>query len=102
MVKVPERAKRGEIVEVKALVAHVMETGYRRTQEGAPIPRDIVRLFVCSFDGEEVFRADIHPGIAANPYLAFHVLVTASGSFEFRWSGDKGFAASASARITVD
>jgi sulfur-oxidizing protein SoxZ len=102
LVKVPERAKRGEVVEIKALVSHVMETGYRRTQEGAPIPRDILRRFVCTYNGEEVFSAEIHPGIAANPYLAFTALATESGNFEFRWSGDGGYAASASAKIVVE
>jgi sulfur-oxidizing protein SoxZ len=102
LVKVPERAKRGEIVEIKALVSHVMETGYRRTQEGAAIPRDILREFVCTYNGEEVFRAEIHPGIAANPYFAFTAVAGESGRFEFRWSGDRGYAASASAEITVE
>lgn len=102
LIKVPERAKRGEIVEIKALVSHVMETGYRRTQEGAPIARDILRLFVCTWNGEEVFRAEMQPGIAANPYFAFTALAAESGTLEFRWSGDNGFQRSASARIVVE
>ncbi len=102
MVKVPQRAKRGEIIEIKALVSHVMETGYRRTQEGATIPRDILRLFVCTYNGCEVFRAEIHPGIAANPYFAFTAVASESGAFDFQWSGDNGFAARESAPITVE
>jgi sulfur-oxidizing protein SoxZ len=102
LVKVPERAQRGELVEIKALVSHVMETGDRRTQEGRPIPQDILRLFVCTYNGEEVFRAEIHPGIAANPYFAFTARATESGSFEFRWTGDNGFSATASAKMVVD
>lgn len=101
LVKVPERARRGEIIEIKALVSHVMETGFRRTQEGAAIPRDILRLFICSYNGEEVFRAEIHSGIAANPYFAFTARATESGKIDFRWTGDNGFAVSASASITV-
>ena len=102
LVKVPERAKRGEIIEIKTLISHVMETGFRRTQDGAPIPRDILRSFVCTYNGEEVFRAEIHPGIAANPYFALTTLATESGTIDFRWGGDNGFAASESVRITVD
>lgn len=102
LIKVPERARRGEVIEIKTLVHHVMETGFRRTQDGAPIARDILRLFVCSYNGEEVFRAEIHPGIAANPYFAFSALATDSGTIEFRWTGDNGFAASESVRITVE
>jgi sulfur-oxidizing protein SoxZ len=102
LIKVPERARRGEVIEIKTLVHHVMETGFRRTQDGVPIARDILRLFVCSYNGEEVFRAEIPPGIAANPYFAFAALATDSGTIEFRWTGDNGFDASESVRITVE
>jgi sulfur-oxidizing protein SoxZ len=102
LINMPRRARRGEVIEIKTLVSHVMETGYRRTQTGAPIPRDILRLFVCACDGEEVFRAEIHPGIAANPYFAFTALATRSGTFVFTWTGDNGFSATESVRLEVE
>jgi sulfur-oxidizing protein SoxZ len=102
LINMPRRARRGEIVEIKTLIAHVMETGYRRTETGAAIPRDILRQFVCTCDGEEVFRADIHPAIAANPYFAFTARATASGTFLFEWTGDNGFAATESIRLEVE
>jgi sulfur-oxidizing protein SoxZ len=98
---VPAMAKRGEIIEIKTLVAHTMETGFRRTHLGVPIPRDIITTFVCSYNGVEVFRAELHPSISANPYIQFTTVATESGTLEFRWSGDKGFTATDSARITV-
>jgi len=101
IVTVPKRAKRGEVIEVKTLAQHAMETGYRRTQLGAAIPRDIIRTFVCSYNGEEVFRMELHPAIAANPLIAFSLVASESGTLEFRWSGDNGFAVSESAGITV-
>jgi len=61
LINVPARARRGEIIEIKTLVSHPMETGYRRTQLGAPIPRDIIRRFVCTYNGTEVFSADLNP-----------------------------------------
>ena len=101
LVTVPPTAKRGEVIEIKTLVSHNMETGYRRTERGAPIPRDIVRLFVCTYNGTEIFSAELHPAISANPYIAFSTIATESGTLEFHWTGDNGFAASSSARITV-
>jgi sulfur-oxidizing protein SoxZ len=98
---VPATAKRGEIIEIKTLVAHTMETGFRRTHLGVPIPRDIITTFVCSYNGVEVFRAELHPSISANPYIQFSTVATESGTLEFKWSGDKGFTATESARITV-
>ena len=102
LVNVPARARRGEVIEIKALVSHVMETGYRRTQLGAPIPRDIIRHFVCTYNGAEVFRAELHPAVAANPFFAFSTVATESGTLAFHWTGDNGLSVAESAAITVD
>jgi len=101
LVNVPARARRGEIIEIKTLVSHVMETGYRRNQLGAVIPRDIIRRFVCTYNGVEVFRADLHPAIAANPFFAFSTIAIESGAIAFQWTGDNGFSLTESAAITV-
>lgn len=102
MVSVPSAAKKGQIIEIKALVGHVMETGFRHTDLGGIIPRDIIRLFTCTYNGEEVFRADFHPAVAANPLIEFSTIATESGRLEFRWTGDNGFDAGESAFITVE
>ena len=102
LVSVPPRARRGEIIEIKTLVEHPMETGYRRTQLGTRIPRDIARLFVCTYNGTEVFRAELHPAIAANPFIAFSTLATESGTIAFHWTGDNGFSVTESAMIVVE
>lgn len=101
-IDVPATAKRGEIIEIKTLIAHTMETGFRRTHLGVPIPRDIITTFVCVYNGVEVFRAELHPSISANPYLQFSTVATESGVLEFTWSGDNGFIATQSARISVN
>ena len=102
LISVPPRAKRGEIVEIKTLISHPMETGYRRTQTGARIPRDIVRLFVCTYNGTEVFRADLHPAIAANPFITFSTVATESGTLTFHLTGDNGFSVKETAEIRVE
>jgi sulfur-oxidizing protein SoxZ len=101
VVSLPATAKRGELVEIKTLAGHPMETGFRRTQTGELIARDIITRFSCSYNGEEVFSAELHPAVAANPLLAFTVLANESGTLEFRWSGDNGFTASHSAKLSV-
>ena len=97
----PSSAKQGEVIEIKALAAHVMENGFRRTQEGALIPRDIITQFVCTYNGVEVFRAELHPAMAANPLIAFTTVATESGTLEFKWTGDNGYAVAQSAAISV-
>lgn len=101
ILNVPANARRGEIIEIKALVAHEMETGFRRTQLGALIPRDIITRFVCSYNGVEVFSAEFHPAVAANPYLAFSTRATESGTIVCKWTGDNGYAHSESVAISV-
>jgi sulfur-oxidizing protein SoxZ len=100
-VSVPAQARRGEIIEIKTLAGHPMETGFRRTQLGELIPRDIITRFTCTYNGVEVFRADLHPAVAANPLLAFTTVAVESGTLEFRWTGDNGFSAAHSAAITI-
>jgi sulfur-oxidizing protein SoxZ len=100
-IDVPATAKRGEIIEIRTLIAHAMETGFRRTYLGVPVPRDIINLFVCTYNGVEVCRAVLHPAIAANPYLSFSTIATESGTLVFKWSGDNGFTATESAVISV-
>jgi sulfur-oxidizing protein SoxZ len=101
VVNVPKQAKRGEVIEIRTLAAHAMETGFRRTQLGELIPRDIIRQLVCTYNGLEVFRAELHPAIAANPLIAFTTVATESGTLEFRWSGDNGYSATQTASIKV-
>ena len=102
LVNVPAKVKRGQAFEIKTLISHVMETGYRYTTVGARIPRDIVTFFSCSYNGEEIFRADLSPAIAANPFITFFTVATESGALEFKWIGDNGFSETATAMIVVE
>ncbi len=102
LINVPPRAKRGEIIEIKTLISHTMETGFRRTQLGAVIPRDIIRRFACTYNGTEVFRAELHPAISANPFIVFSTIAVESGTLEFQWTGDNGFSVTQSAAILVE
>jgi sulfur-oxidizing protein SoxZ len=102
LLNVPPKARRGELIEIKTLIAHPMESGYRVGLNGAMIPRDIIDLFVCTYNGAEVFRATLSPAIAANPFITFFTLATDSGTIEFRWTGDNGFSQSESVLIAVE
>jgi sulfur-oxidizing protein SoxZ len=102
LINVPARAKRGQIIEIRTLMSHIMETGFRHTAAGELVPRDIITSFVCRYNGNEIFRADLFPAIAANPFISFFTVATESGKFDFEWIGDNGFSQSASAPITVE
>ena len=89
-IQLPATAKKGEIVEVRVLIQHPMETGYRRDDVGHLIKRNVINLFSCRYDGVEVFRADLSSGIAANPYVQFYTVAEKSGELEFYWIDDEG------------
>ena len=100
-VLVPPQAKRGEVVEVRIAIQHPMETGFRFDNSGKSIPKNTITLFVCRYNGAEVFRAEMGSGIAANPYLQFYIVAQDSGNVEFSWVDDAGEKGSASAAIQV-
>src|ERR1700716_1097028 len=102
LINVPKKAKRGETIEIKTLMSHIMEPGYPNTAEGEVVPRDIITPFPCRYNGAEIFRAELFPAISANPFITFFTVANESGKFEFEWSGARGFAATPSASITVE
>ncbi|UZE49259.1 thiosulfate oxidation carrier complex protein SoxZ [Rhodopseudomonas sp. P2A-2r] len=102
LINVPPKAKRGDIIEIKALMSHIMETGFRHTVTGEAIPRNIITSFSCRYNGVEIFRAELFPAIAANPFLSFFTVASDSGTLEFNWTGDRGFSETASASIIVE
>jgi sulfur-oxidizing protein SoxZ len=101
LIHMPASAKRGEIIEIRALIGHPMETGYRVGANGRLLARDIIRKFACRYNGEQVFGAELHQAISANPYIAFFTVATDSGTLEFTWEGDNGFAHTEKMNLTV-
>lgn len=89
-VKVPKTAKAGEIVVIKTLISHIMESGQRKDPDGKVIPREIINKFTCEFNGTPVFSCDMDPAISANPYFEFKAKVDESGTFKFTWVDDNG------------
>ena len=101
LVNAPKTAKKGEIVEIKALIMHVMETGFRPGTSGRIIPRNIIEDFTATWNGREIFRMKMSPAVAANPFVSFFTVATESGTIALRWSGDEGFVAEHRVAITV-
>lgn len=97
----PQEAKRGELIEVRVAIQHVMETGFRFDLFGRAIPKNVVNTVVARYNGAEVFRAELGSGIAANPYLQFFTVAEASGEIEISWVDDAGERGAERASITV-
>ena len=102
-VKVPSKASKGEVITIKTLISHKMESGQRKDRKtGEKIPRNIINKFTAKFNGKEVFSVDIEPAVSANPYLQFSVKVPESGEFEFIWVDDDNKTYSTKKKITVE
>ena len=90
-VRVPKTAKKGEIITIKTLISHKMESGQRKDKKtGKKIPRKIINKFDCTLNGKPVFSCDIEPAISANPYVEFSAKVEEAGDFVFTWTDDDG------------
>ncbi len=100
-VRMPASAAAGEIVEIRTLVQHPMESGFRLDNTGKLIPRHIVESFDCTYDGTEVFRAQVRPGVSTNPFFTFYVVARGSGEFVFTWKDDQGGVATVTQTLTV-
>lgn len=100
-VSMPDRARRNEVIEIKALMRHPMETGYRMDDMGRPIERHIVQRFRVRYLDEEVFSIDLTQGVAANPFFAFFTRAVESGTLEFEWEDDRGAVTTVTKTLTV-
>ncbi|MGD9880305.1 MAG: thiosulfate oxidation carrier complex protein SoxZ [Reyranella sp.] len=101
MINVPKTARRGEVIEIKALILHPMETGFRPGTNGRIIPRNIIERFTATWNGREVFSMAMSPAVAANPFVSFFAVASESGTIALRWTGDEGFAVEEQVAITV-
>ncbi|WP_417669761.1 thiosulfate oxidation carrier complex protein SoxZ [Roseibium sp.] len=101
-VKVPKKASKGEVITLKTLISHPMESGQRKDKQGNPIPRKIINKFTCEYNGQLVFSCDMDPAVSANPYLEFSAKVEESGSFKFTWVDDDGSVYTEEKKLTVE
>ena len=89
-IKIPKRAAAGDIITIKTLLSHKMESGQRKDKEGNVIPRMIINKFTCEFNGDPVFSCDIDAAVSANPYFEFSAKVDEAGTFKMTWVDDNG------------
>jgi sulfur-oxidizing protein SoxZ len=101
LINLTRNPKVGDVIEIRTLIAHPMETGYRAGDDGKVLPRNLIRRFTCRYDGEQVFAAELFPAVAANPLIAFTTVATTSGTLTFTWEGDNGFSQTETVTLVV-
>lgn len=100
-VKVPKTAAAGDVVTIKTLISHKMESGQRKDGDGNKIPQSIINTFTCDFNGQNVINVELHGAISTNPYFQFEATVAESGDFTFTWNDDDGSVYTETKSITV-
>lgn len=99
--RLPDTARPGEVVEVRILIQHDMETGFRRDMQGRAVPTNVIQDLRATYAGNTVFRAELGSGISANPYLSFFIRATDSGEVMLDWVDTAGVRGSAAAVLNV-
>jgi sulfur-oxidizing protein SoxZ len=100
-IRVPKSARKGDVIEIKTLMPHIMESGQRKDKDGKTIPRKIINKFTAEFNGKPVFTANLEPAVAANPYMQFYAMMETSGTFKFSWTDVDGTVTTAEQKIEV-
>lgn len=100
-IKLPKEAKKGEIIQIKTLISHIMESGQRKDAQGKTVPRKIINKFTCDFNGARVFTVDLDPAVSANPYIQFNARIEDAGTFKFAWTDDDGTVITAEEKIAL-
>lgn len=98
----PERIRAGDVITVRLLIQHAMETGYRQDMDGKLIARNVIRTVRCGLGGQEVFRAEPSSGISANPLFEFTVRATRTARWTVQWEDDAGAQGELSQLMTVE
>ncbi|XOV85572.1 MAG: thiosulfate oxidation carrier complex protein SoxZ [bacterium] len=101
-ISVPARAGYNEVVAIKTLISHPMETGFRHDSLGQPIPRNILTRFECRYNGQTVFKASLYPAIAANPFIGFYLRAREPGELEFIWTDQNNEVTRLTRELTVE
>jgi sulfur-oxidizing protein SoxZ len=100
-VKAPKQAAAGEVVTMKCLISHSMESGQRKDKDGNKIPRSIINRFTCEFNGKMVIDVAMEPAISTNPYFQFDATVPEAGEFKFTWYDDDGSVYEDSKKVAI-
>jgi sulfur-oxidizing protein SoxZ len=101
-VRMPANARQGEVIEIRTLVQHPMESGFRLDNTGKEITRHIIQSFECTYNGRGIFRAKLHPAVSTNPFFTFYALAAESGDFVFMWKDDQGGVATVTQSLVVN
>ena len=94
-------ASKAGVTEVKVLMNHEMETGFRKDSSGNVVPAWYIAEVVAKLNGKDVMTAQWGPSVSKNPYLAFKVKGGKAGDkIAIAWTDSKGDTRTDEATVT--
>ncbi len=92
----------GDLVEVKVLINHPMETGQRKDPEsGSSVPLHFIQMVTATLNGMPVMEAQWSQAISKNPFLGFRIRGAKAGDcVAVAWSDNKGQQGSIETTVT--
>ena len=64
---------KGDVADIRVLVAHPMETGQRRDAAGALVPTHFIQSMTVTHNGNAVYDAQWSQAVSRNPVFAVRV-----------------------------
>lgn len=89
-VQIPPTVRRDEVIEIRVLLQHPMETGYRFDVLGSAVPKNVIHTFTVHYAAQLIFKAEMSTGISANPFLSFYARATENADLLLSWVDDRG------------
>lgn len=81
----------GDVVEVKVLMRHDMESGQRKDAAGKVIPAHFIKTLVAKWKDKVVLDAQFGPAVSKDPFLSFKFKGGAKGDkLSVTWVDNKG------------
>jgi len=87
---VPPTIRRGDVIDVRALVEHPMATGLFRDAEGHPIPAHFINDVSVMYGDREAAHFVWTSGISRDPFVEFPLRADREALLAFTWKDNKG------------
>jgi sulfur-oxidizing protein SoxZ len=82
---------KGDVADVRVLIAHPMETGQRRDTKGELVPQHFIQSIVVTHNGRTVYSGQWSQAVSRNPVFAVRVRGAKAGDkISVTWEDNKG------------
>lgn len=90
-IRLPRTVNKGQVVAVKALITHPMETGFRKNKKTKKkIPAYYINDVSVYYGDELVTHSDWTIAVSTNPFMTFYIKADKVAPLKIVWKDIKG------------